>query len=70
MHLAVVGDPLLVQASLALGEALVHRLVIDLGGEVPVGPVESWRIAVAGAVGLAAAVVAKRHAPRRDEADV
>jgi hypothetical protein len=69
-RLAVVGDPLLVEVGLALGEALVDGLAVDLGGEVPVGPVQTRRVAFAGAVLLATAVGAQRNAARRDEADV
>ena len=71
VHGAVVGDPLLVEARLLLGEAFVHRLAVHLGREEPVGPVALGGVGVAGAVGLAAAVVATgRRCPESDPADV
>src|SRR5205809_4440775 len=68
--LPVVGDPLVVELCLAWAEPTVDGLAIDLGGEVPVGTVQTWGVGPAGAVGFSAPVVAGREGARGDVADV
>jgi hypothetical protein len=67
---SVVVDPFLVELGLALGEPSVDGLAVDLRGPLPVRAMQLGWVAMAAAVGFAAAVVAQGEAAGCDVADV
>lgn len=66
---AVVLEPGLVALELFGGESAGDGLARDLPGPGDIGAVQAWRVGVAGAVGLAAAVGRDVDRAREDGAD-